>query len=218
MAPGPYSTKQGALTLFDGGRRDSAVSRYRKAMQLPLYHRSLEAKGETMETWDAMTSRRNVREFEDTAVRSDDLDRVLEAGRRSPSARNWQPWDFVVVTDRQQLADLARVWRGAWHVSKAPAAIAVIAPRLESLAEQATLQFDLGQATISMMLAAADLGLGTAHASVADQNLARQILGFPEDRFCSNLISIGTPADGPLTPIKAMNRRSFNEVVHRGRW
>ncbi len=164
-----------------------------------------------------MTSRRNVREFSDVEFKPGDLDRTLEAGRRSPSARNSQPWDFILVTDREQVTALASVWRGAWHVANARAVIAVIAPVLAS-SEHATLQFDLGQATISMMIVAADLGLGTAHASVSDQDLARRLLGFPGDRFCSNLISIGVPADGPLTPIKNLNRRPFDEVVHRGRW
>jgi nitroreductase len=102
-------------------------------------------------------------------------------------------------------------------VANARAVIAVIAPVLPS-SEQATLQFDLGQATISMMIVATDLGLGTAHASVSDQELARRILGFPQDRFCSNLISIGVPAEGPLVPIRRLNRRPIEEVVHRGRW
>jgi nitroreductase len=170
-----------------------------------------------METWDAMTSRRNVREFSDVEIGADDLERILEAGRRSPSARNWQPWDFILVTSREHLTGLAEVWRGAWHVANARAVIAVIAPLVEQ-SKQATLQFDLGQSTISMMIAAADLGIGTGHASVADQAMARRILGFPEDRFCSNMISVGKPADGPLTPIKTLNRRPFDEVVHRGHW
>ena len=168
-----------------------------------------------METWDAMTSRRNVRQFSDSALDSQDLDRILEAGRRSPSARNSQPWDFIVVTDRAQIAALAGVWKGAWHVANAQAVIAIVAPLP---AQAPTLAFDLGQATMAMMLAAADLGIGTAHASVADQSLARTILGFPEDRFCSNLISVGMPADGPLRPIKTLKRRPFTEVVHREHW
>ena len=170
-----------------------------------------------METWQAMASRRNVREFTAAEIRPVDLDQILEAGRRSPSARNWQPWDFIVVVDREQLTALAGVWKGAWHVANASAVVAVVAPDLPA-SERSTLQFDLGQATISMMIAAADLGLGTAHASVSDQDLARSLLGFPADRFCSNLISIGVPADGPLSPIKNLNRRPFDEVVHRGRW
>jgi nitroreductase len=79
-------------------------------------------------------------------------------------------------------------------------------------------QFDLGQATMAMTLAAADLGIGSCHAGVADIQLARELLGFPEDRDWAFLISLGYPADRPLVPIKTPKRRPFDEVVHRDRW
>jgi nitroreductase len=81
-----------------------------------------------VQTFDAITSRRNVREFSERPLSPNHLDRVLEAGRRAPSSRNWQPWDFVVVTDRDRLSRLAGVWRGAWHVATAQAVIAIVAP------------------------------------------------------------------------------------------
>src|SRR5436309_8698303 len=137
-----------------------------------------------METWDAIRSRRNVRSYTDQPVARGDLERILEAGRRAPSSMNWQPWDFVVVTDREQLVDLAEVWQGAGHVARSAATIALIAPVIEG-GRQQTAFFDLGQAAISMMIAAADLGIGSGHAAVRDQELARRILGFPEDRFCA---------------------------------
>ena len=59
-----------------------------------------------METWDAIRSRRNVRSYADEAIAPKDLDQILEAGRRTPSAGNQQAWDFVVCTDREQLAQL----------------------------------------------------------------------------------------------------------------
>jgi nitroreductase len=71
---------------------------------------------------------------------------------------------------------------------------------------------------MSIMLAAADLGIGSAHSAVSDQELARRLLGFPEDRFCAWLVSLGTPADRTLRPIARPNRRPFEDVVHRGRW
>ena len=79
-----------------------------------------------MQTWDAITSRRNVRSFADRPIPAADLDRILEAGRRAPSSQNWQPWDFIIVTDREQLRVLAKVWRGAGHVATSAATIAVI--------------------------------------------------------------------------------------------
>ena len=171
-----------------------------------------------METWDALRSRRNVREFDSRPVSEADLGRILEAGRLAPSAKNWQPWDFVVVTDREQLRELTGVWQGAWHVAGAAAAIAIVAPVPEDERWRGLLQYDLGHATMAMMLVAADLGIGTCHSSVQDQELARRILGFPDDRFCAYLMSLGYPADRPLAPLKRFNRRPLDEVVHRGRW
>src|SRR5258707_8538990 len=82
-----------------------------------------------VDTWTAITSRRDVREFDGRPIPDADLDQILEAGRRSPSSSNWQPWDFVVVTDRQQLGELSGVWRGGRHGGPAAATTALIAPR-----------------------------------------------------------------------------------------
>jgi nitroreductase len=171
-----------------------------------------------METWDAIRSRRNVRSYGEEAIAPEDLDQILEAARRTPSAGNQQAWDFVVCTDREQLAQLARVWRSAGHVARSAATVALVAPIPDNARSRDLIQYDLGQATMSIMVAAADLGVGSAHASVADQALARRLLGFPEDRFCAWLVSLGVPADRPLTPVGRPNRRPFDEVVHRGHW
>ena len=169
-----------------------------------------------MQTWEAIVSRRNVRSFSGRPVAAADLDQILEAGRRSPSSQNWQPWDFILVTDREQLRQLARVWRGAGHVADSAATIVVVAPAADNEFHRA--QFDLGQATMAMTLAAADLGIGSCHAGVADMGLARELLGLPGDRDWAFLVSLGYPADRPLTPIKNPKRRPFDDVVHRGRW
>jgi len=169
-----------------------------------------------MQTWDAITSRRNVRTFTAEPVSGEHLDKILEAGRRAPSSRNTQPWDFVLVTDRQQLQELAQVWVGAKHVAGSAAAIALVVGDTGEPGVRA--EFDLGQATLQMMLAAADLGIGSAHSAVGEQELAREILGLPAGRTCAYLISLGYPADRPLAPIRHPDRRPFDEVVHRGSW
>jgi nitroreductase len=165
--------------------------------------------------WEAIASRRDVREFADRPVADSDLEQILEAGRRSPSSRNTQPWDFVVITDRQQLAGLAKAATGGGGPAPPPVIIALIAPGGER--RQRAL-YDLGQVTMSIMLAAAGLGIGSGHASVTDQDVARQVLGFPEDRSCPFLITLGYPAGRPLAPIRHPARRPFAEVVHRGHW
>jgi nitroreductase len=174
--------------------------------------------GGQVETWDAIRARRNVRAYEDRPIARTDLERILEAGRRSPSAANRQSWDFVVVTDRGQLQELSKVWEHARHVASSAATVGLVAPSQADGRHNDGIQYDLGQATMSMMLAAADLGIGSGHSSVADQEQARKVLGFPDDRFCAYLVAFGYPADRPLAPIMHPNRRPFDEVVHWDHW
>src|ERR1700722_778531 len=79
-----------------------------------------------MQTWDAITSRRDVRSFSDQPISGEYLDRILEAARRTPSSRNTQPWDFVLVTGKSQLEELSKVWVGGGHVAGSAATIALI--------------------------------------------------------------------------------------------
>lgn len=171
-----------------------------------------------MDTWDAIRARRNVRSYRPDPVPEADLNRIAEAGWRAPSASNRQHWDFVVVTDPDQLRALSTVWRGAGHIAGAAAAIVLVVPRTDDDRTRLIDHYDLGQATYAMMLAATDLGIGTGHSSVGDQDQARKILGVPGDHDVAYLLGIGYPADRPLRPIVKPNRRPYDEVIHHGRW
>ena len=171
-----------------------------------------------METWDAIRARRNVRSYLSNPIPAADLDRIAEAGWRAPSASNRQHWNFIIVTDRQQLQALSTVWQGARHIAGAAAAIALILPVPADERMKVVDQYDLGQATYAMMLAATDLGVGTGHSSVGDQPAAREILGVPDDHDVAFMIGLGYPADRPLKPVLKPNRLPFGEVVRRGRW
>jgi len=172
-----------------------------------------------METWDAIRARRNVRQYTDQPIDREDLERICEAGRRAPSAGNGQPWDFVVVTDRAQLTELARVWeRGGGHIARSAATIALVAREPEDGRPRDLMLYDFGQATAYMMLAAADLGIGSGHSAVADQPQAQRVLGFPDGYLAVYLIGLGYPADRPLRPLTRPSRRPFDEVVHWNHW
>lgn len=171
-----------------------------------------------METWDAIRSRRNVRVYTDDPIPAADLERILEAGRIAPSSGNRQPWDFVVCTDRNTLQRLTKVWRGAGHIAGSAATIVVVGPVADDAATQASIRHDLAQATMAMMIAAADVGIGSGHAAVRDQELAREILGFPADRYADLMIGLGYPADRPLRPIANFNRRPMDDLLHDERW
>lgn len=174
------------------------------------------SRAEPKTAWEAIRARRNVREYAARPIAAASLDEILDAARRSPSSQNTQPWEFVVVTDAGLLRRLSGVWQGAGHVAGSAATVALIVSSAD--ASSGRVQFDLGQATMSLMIAAAGLGIGSCHSAVADQDLARELLGYPADRTCALLVSLGYPAGRPLTPIRHPNRRPFGEVVHRERW
>ena len=121
-------------------------------------------------------------------------------------------------TDRAQLTELSQVWRGGGHIAHSAATVVIVVPDDDEASRRERAAYDLGQASVQMMIAAAGLGIGSGHSAVGDQARAREILGFPEDRYAYIMIDFGYPADRPLAPIRRPDRRAFEEVVHRGRW
>ncbi|HTW06592.1 MAG TPA: nitroreductase family protein [Acidimicrobiales bacterium] len=171
-----------------------------------------------MDTWDAIRARRNVRAYTERPVHGSDLERILRAGWLAPSAKNRQYREFVVTTDRQQLEQLAQVWQWAGHIATSAVTITVVIPASTSARDRELDQFDAGQAVMAMMIEASDLGIGSGHSSVGDQERARAVLGLPADQECACMVAFGYPADRPLAPLHKPDRRPFDEVVHRGHW
>ena len=171
-----------------------------------------------METWDAIRSRRNVRVYEDRSISDEDLNRILEAGRRTPSSSNKQRWDFVVVRDKDRLQRLSAIWQGARHIPGSAATIALIGPEPDDERDRISVAYDMGQLTMSIMLAATDLGIGSGHSSARDQDVARDVMAIPEGYRCWWLIGLGYPADRPLQPIENHDRRPLDDLVHYDTW
>lgn len=171
-----------------------------------------------METWDAIRARRATKEYDARPIANEDLSRILEAGRRAPSSSNEQRWDFVLIQDRDQLEMISHVWRGASHIANARAAVGLVAPFGDDIRLTASINYDLGQAAMSMMIAAADLGIGSRTAAVHDFDLASQVLVLPDDRRLTWLLGLGYPADRPLKPIHNPARKPIEEIVHHDRW
>jgi nitroreductase len=153
-----------------------------------------------METWDAIRTRRNVRRFADRPIADGDLDRIVAAAALAPSSMNEQRWAFVVCRDRARLQELASAGPYAAHVAGAAAAIACVTPRPSDVEERESIAFDLGQAVENAMLAAWELGIGSCHASVYEQDRMRALLGYPEESACDLIVSFGYPADAAMAP------------------
>jgi nitroreductase len=170
--------------------------------------------------WEAIATVRVVRTFADRPLEAAHLDRILRAGRHAGSSKNLQRWTFIVCRDRAHLRELSAVGPYAGHLAGAALAIALVTPDPRGPADPLSILFDLGRAAQNMVLAAWELRIGSAPATVYEHDLARRLLGYPEDQHCEYLLSFGYPADpGDLTrPAKAGGRRDLDEMVREERW
>jgi len=173
-----------------------------------------------MEVRDAVRTKRAVREFADRPLAEEDLTAILDAGRRAHSAKNRQRWAFIVVRDRERLAQLATLGPWCGHVAGAAAAVALVTPDPRAEGASLSITWDLGGAAAQMMLVAWELGVGSCPATVYEAARAREILGYPADMHCEFMLSFGYPADpAALTrPNKAGGRRPVEDLVHQETW
>jgi nitroreductase len=170
-----------------------------------------------MDTRQLFTSRRAVRQFSSEPLPENARRFILDAGRRSASAKNTQPWAFIAVSDRGTLERLSHTGTYAGHLAGAAFGVAILTPDPSS---RWSILFDAGQAAAQMQLAAWSLGIGACPATIYEPEQARQILGFPDEYFLNVILSFGYPAD-PATlsqPLRAGGRRGFDETVHLDRW
>lgn len=161
-------------------------------------------------------SLRAVRQFSDREIPDDVLRDILDTGRWTGSSKNTQPWDLVVVRDRETLRALAKCGQFAGHLAGAKLGIALV-----MRGEDAWTGMDEGRLMQNLMLAAWAHGVGSCIASIYPENnakRARELLGIPENRYLRTMLSIGYPAsaDALRLPPNARiprGRRPFDDVV-----
>ena len=163
-----------------------------------------------MDLYEAIEQRYSVRAYEDRAVEEEKLERVLCAGRISPSARNRQERKFVVVRDPQRRAALAEAAGQPW-VARAPVVLAVVGTGGEYVMHCGVPAdpVDCSIAIDHMTLAAVAEGLGTCWLGHFDQDACRRILSVPPDATIIQLLALGYPVGDP--PDKP--RKTPDEVV-----
>ena len=151
------------------------------------------------QTYQDILSRTSVRQFTDRAVSAALAEALLHAAMSAPSGVNRQPWEFVVVTDRDKLERLGAALPYAKMASRAPMAIVVCGNRDRFLeGEDSTLWIqDLSAASENLLLAAHALGLGGVWTCLyphADRVAsASEILNLPDGVIPFNLIPVGYP-------------------------
>ncbi len=173
-----------------------------------------------MDAYEAILSLRAVRHFTDEPIPENVIQRILQAARWTGSAKNTQPWQFIVVRDRQMLQDLSKCGAYASHLAGAALAVIVVTP-------PGYAAFDAGRVTQNMMLAAWTDGVGSCIASLGDETQARSLLGIPDTLQGHTAISFGYPQpDAPKTiegqprkeVLASIGRRSLSELVHWEKW
>ena len=153
-----------------------------------------------MEAIKALLTRRSIRKYTEQSVAPEILEKILKAGLAAPSAKNMQPWEFIVVTDREMLDKLSEV-RPFWKMLKqAPLAIVTLADlRLYEGDKLAMYVQDCSAATENMLLAAEALGLGGVWLGLYPREEpiwdVRALLSIPEESMPISVISIGYPAE-----------------------
>ena len=163
-----------------------------------------------MNVWDAIQTKRAVRHFTDTPLSEDDLLRIVNAGRRSQSSKNTQPWHFIVIRERATLEALAHTGDYLWPVAKAAAVVALVTP--DVAAEEANrIAFDIGQVAAYMQLAAQEIGVGSVIGAVFEPDKVRALLGLPEDKRVDVVLSFGYPTEHAQRPLQGQGRRPLRE-------
>ncbi len=173
-----------------------------------------------MDAYQTLLSLRAVRHFTDQAIPDDVIERILQAARWTGSAKNTQPWQFVVVRSRETLQALSTCGRYASHLAGAAVGIVLATP-------PGYAQFDAGRVSQNMMLAAWTAGVGSCIASLNEEARAREILGIPDAFQAYTAISFGYPLpNAPQTieglPMKdvlaSVGRTALEEMVHWEKW
>lgn len=170
-----------------------------------------------MDVSEAIRTKRAIRKFQDKPLPEEVVHSILNAGRRSQSSKNEQPWQFIAIQDKSVLQALSECGSWAGHLAGAALGVAILTP--EPTAKFQTM-FDAGQAAAFMQLAAWELGVGSVPASIYEAEKAREILGFPEEWHLRIALSFGYPVEEEKLSAapKKGGRRSLEEVVHWDRW
>ncbi len=163
------------------------------------------------EVFEAVRTVLAVREFQDKTVPTDVLRRVLEAGHLSASASNKQPWQFVLVTERESLRELGKLVRTGPYIASSAAAVVVAVDKANPLAIS-----DASRAIQSMILTGWADGVGSNWTGFSGLEGVRQKVGLPDQYEVIAVLPLGYPKRAIGKGKK--NRKPFNEVVSSERF
>jgi nitroreductase len=159
---------------------------------------------------EVLQSRRSIRTYAEKAVERGIIEEIIDCARLAPTAMNDQPWDFVVLTAKEDLRRIPPMLGHAEFIANAAFAVLVLARETDCAVE------DCSAATENLLIAAAAHGIGSCWVAGTKQAygpVVARAFGAPEDRQLIAIVSFGYPAETPV-----IEKRLLAEVLHWGRF
>jgi nitroreductase len=166
-----------------------------------------------LEIIEAIKTRRSIRRYLDRDVEQHLIIQVLDAARYAPSASNIQPWEFIIIQDKNVKEKLSQIHKHSLFLKGAPVVIVILGN--ESLSEHHYL-VDCAAAIENLLLAAHGLGLGCCWVAIYSmksterEEIARKILSIDRTYRIVALVGMGYPAEQP----KPRKMRQLDKIVH----
>ena len=159
------------------------------------------------ELLEIIKSRRSIRSFQDKEIPEENIEMILEAARWTPSASNKQPWEFIVIKDKEFKLKVAKTAAYGRFMKEAPVLIAIIGkPRIS----QKWYVIDTSLVTMNMMLMAWSLGIGTCWIGAMNREKAREVLELVENDYVATILPFGYPKGKIPNPTP---RKSKEKIV-----
>ncbi len=149
-----------------------------------------------MDVFDAVKKRRSIRRYKGKPIEKEDIEKMVEAARLAPSAKNLQPWKFVIVQNPEVLEELVPTCHGQEFVAESGAFI-------EGMVNNSKWsKVDLTIAMDHLSLEAVELGYGTCWIGAFDKEEMKRKLDLPSDYEPLVCMTVGVPAEEPEKPTK----------------
>lgn len=166
-----------------------------------------------MDFLDLVKRRYSVRSYEQKAIELSKLDYIMECVRLAPSAVNFQPWKFAIITDEERLAALKTAYPREW-IQTAPCIIVACADHTQSWHRKVDnkdhADIDLSIAIEHLCLAATEQGLGTCWVCNFDVDTCKEVMQLPSHIEPIALIPIGYPLEQAIPEKK---RKTLEEIM-----
>jgi nitroreductase len=169
-----------------------------------------------LDVFEAIETRRSIRTFTNEKVSDEEVQKLIDAARRAPSAGNIQPWEFVIVRNSNKKHKLSVAALNQTFINEAPVVIVVCADEPRSSwsygsrgASLYCLQ-DTAAAIQNMLLAACALGLGTCWIGAFHENEVTKVVNAPIGVRPIAIIPVGHTAEKP----RARQKRPLKKIVH----